>query len=414
MDHHEARVVPSDGEPTPDRHRSIPFGRPHIDESAIAEVVDSLRSGWLTTGPKVARFERRVAAYVGGPHGVAVSSCSAGLHLVLLVAGIGPGDEVITTPLTFPATANMIVHTGATPVFADVDPRTQNLDPGAVAAAVTGRTRAILPVHMAGRPCDLDGLHEVARRHGLLVIEDAAHALGAEYHGRKIGTVSDATCFSFYATKNLTTGEGGMVMTARDDWAEQVAVYRQHGLSSDAWGRDHARSDDPPVAVVAGFKYNMSDLNAALGLGAVDRIDEWQRRREEIWAQYDEGLAGLPLDVPAPPDPDTVSARHLYTVQLHLDELPIDRRAVQDGLRAMGIGTAVHFPPLHLQPLYVERFGYRAGQFPHTERIARRTLSVPLSQWLTDDDVDHLVTALTTVVSGRPSAAGGVGRPGAA
>jgi dTDP-4-amino-4,6-dideoxygalactose transaminase len=343
---------------------------------------------------------------VGAPYAVAVSSCSAGLHLALLVAGIGPGDEVITTPLTFPATANMVIHTGATPVFADVDPATQNLDPQAVAAAVTDRTRAILPVHMAGRPCDLDGLHAVARAHGLLVIEDAAHALGAEYHGGKVGTHSDATCFSFYATKNLTTGEGGMVVTSRADWVKRIAMYRQHGLSSNAWSRDHARSDEPPVALVAGFKYNMPDLHAALGLGAVDRLDDWLRRREDIWARYDDAFAGLPVDRPEPPAPATVVARHLYTLQLHLDRLGIDRRTIQEELRRMGIGTAVHFPPLHLQPLYTERFGYRAGQFPNAERIGRRTLSLPLTQWLTDDEVEHVIGTVTAVLAAGGGPAG--------
>jgi dTDP-4-amino-4,6-dideoxygalactose transaminase len=251
---------------------------------------------------------------------------------------------------------------------------------------------------MAGRPCDLDALGAIARSHDVVVIEDAAHALGAEYHGRKIGAISEATAFSFYATKNLTTGEGGMVTTDDDSWAELLAVYRQHGMSTDAWTRLTGADHLPSVAITAGFKYNMSDLHAAVAINNVGRIDEWQARRDAVWARYDEAFAGLPVDVPAPAEPDTVHARHLYTLMLDVERLHLGREEIRARLWQEGIGTGVHYLAVHLHPFYAEKLGHRRGDFPNAEWVSDRTLSLPLSPFLTDDDVEDVVAAVRRVL----------------
>jgi dTDP-4-amino-4,6-dideoxygalactose transaminase len=376
----------------------VSFARPAIGAGEIGEVIATLESGWLTTGPRVRTFEQQFAGYVGAPHAIAVNSCSAALHLSLLAAGVGPGDEVITTPLTFCATANAIVHTGATPVFADVDPVTMNLDPAAAAAAVTPRTRAVLPVHFGGRPVDVAAFQRLARRYGLSTIEDAAHAVEAVAGGRKIGTTADFTCFSFYATKNLTTGEGGMVTTASDDAAARMRVASLHGMSRDAWRRyEHDGPADYDV-VMAGFKYNMMDLQAAIGLHQLARLDEMLARREAICRRYDEELADLPITRPAAPDAGMVHARHLYTVLIDEAVCGVSREAVRRTLAADGIGTAIHFKALHLQPYFADRFGLRRGGFPNAEFVSDRTLSLPLSASLTDEDVSRTIAAVREAI----------------
>jgi dTDP-4-amino-4,6-dideoxygalactose transaminase len=370
------------------------FGSPMVGEPEIAEVVDSLRSGWLSTGPKVDRFERLFREYIGAEHAKAVNSCTAGLHLCLLASGIGPGDEIITTPMTFAATANVIVHVGATPVFVDVDRATMNLDPDAVEAAVTPRTRAILPVHFAGRPCDMDRLAEIARKHDLLVIEDAAHAIEAWYHGRKVGSLGDAACFSFYVTKNLVTGEGGMITTDRVEWAESLERYALHGLSRGAWKRYSDEGFKHYEVVCPGFKYNMMDLQAALGIHQLQRIGEYLERRREIWSRYDEAFRDLPVTVPAAEQADTVHARHLYTVLVDIEQLRVSRDEIQQRLHMDNIGTGIHFVALHLHPYYRETYGYVRGQYPNAEYISDRTISLPLSAKLTDGDVDDVIAAM--------------------
>ncbi|MDE3155857.1 MAG: DegT/DnrJ/EryC1/StrS aminotransferase family protein [Acidobacteriota bacterium] len=372
----------------------VSFARPSIGAGEIAEVIDTLESGWLTTGPRVQAFERRFAEYVGAPHALAVSSCSAALHLSLLAAGAGPGDEVVTTPLTFCATANAVIHTGATPVFADIDPVTMNLDPAAAAAAVSPRTRVLLPVHFGGRPVDVPAFTALARDRGLLVVEDAAHAAEAVVAGRKIGTTADFTCFSFYATKNLTTGEGGMVTTASEEAATRMRVASLHGMSRDAWRRyEHGGPADYEV-VMAGFKYNMMDLQAAIGLHQLARLDQMLARREQIWRQYDDGLADLPVTRPVPPDAGMVHARHLYTILVDRDVCGRSRDELRARLAAEGIGTAIHFTALHLQPFFRERFGLRRGQFPNAEFVSDRTLSLPLSASLADAEVARVIDAV--------------------
>jgi dTDP-4-amino-4,6-dideoxygalactose transaminase len=392
------------------RDQYLVFGQPLIEEPEIAEVVDSLRRRWIGTGPKVKRFESMLAEYTGASQVRCLNSCTAAMHLGLLAAGVGPGDEVITSPLTFAATASAILYTGATPVFVDVDRRTQNIDPERVARAVTGRTRAIVPVHMCGRPCDLDALHAIAAEHGLLVLEDAAHALGAEYRGRRIGQVSHLTCFSFYATKNIVTGEGGAVATDNAEWAAEIEVRSLHGLTQGAWQR-YAATDRRNYAVVQlGYKYNMMDLQAALGIHQLPRITAYQAVRERLWQQYDDLLAGLPLQVPAPVERDVVHARHLYTVMLDLERVG-PREQVQAALHRQNIGTGVHFIALHLHPHFASVLRHTRGDFPDAEWISERTLSLPLSAALQPDDVEDVITALRTVFSPAVTLAGRTSRP---
>jgi dTDP-4-amino-4,6-dideoxygalactose transaminase len=376
----------------------VPFTVPSISAREVDAVKAVLESGWLTTGPKVREFEQAVAAYTGARYAVAVNSCTAALHLSLLAAGVGPGDEVITTPLTFCATANAIIHTGATPVLADVNPNTMNLDPGAVADAITDRTAAIVPVHFGGRPVEVPAFRALATRHALAIVEDAAHAFGAAINGRQIGTTCDLTCFSFHATKNLTTGEGGMVTTDSAEWADRIRVSALHGMSRDAWSR-YARHGVPHYDVVAaGFKYNMMDIQAAIGLTQLARFDDLQRRRETIWRAYDEGLAGLSLRLPPVPAPNTRHARHIYTVLVDKADSGWLRDDLLIALRDRGVHTSVHFRALNLHPYYAQH-GYGRGMFPHAEAISDRTLSLPLSAEMSDADVAHVIATVRGLVA---------------
>jgi dTDP-4-amino-4,6-dideoxygalactose transaminase len=328
---------------------------------------------------------------------VAVNSCTAALHLALLASEIGPGDEVITTPLTFCATANVVVHTGATPRFADIDPLTWNLLPAAAAAAVTPRTRAIIPVHYAGRPADVAGFEAIAAREGLALIEDAAHAVETVANRRKVGTTADYTCFSFYATKNLTTGEGGMLTTGSDRGAAFARVAGLHGMSRDAWAR-YSPSGTPHYDVVMpGFKYNMMDLQAAIGLRQLASLGRHLARREAIWRLYDEGLSDLPLTRPAPVASGDVHARHLYTVLVE-PESGWSRDGLVAALSELGITTSVHFRALHLHPYYAERFHLSRGQFPAAERVSDRVISLPLAGGMSDDDALRVIDAVRQLV----------------
>ena len=368
----------------------VPFSPPDIGTAEIDEVVRTLESGWLTTGPRVRLFEERFAAYVGASYAVAVNSCTAGLHLALVAAEIGPGDEVITTPLTFCATANVIMHAGATPVFADVDPSTGNLNPDATAAAITPRTRAIIPVHYGGRPADVVAFQALSARHGLVLIEDAAHCIEGVFAGRKIGTTADATSFSFYATKNLTTGEGGMVTTESADTAQRIRTASLHGMTRPAWTRYERAGHCQYDVVMPGFKYNMTDLAAAIGLHQLNAIDRHLERREAISARYDEALSDLPLSTFPPVPAGSVHARHLYTVLLDGSSGP-SRDDLLRELADNGISASVHFPAVHLHSFYTGRFGFSRGDFPAAELIADTVVSLPLSPALTDEQVDHVI-----------------------
>jgi dTDP-4-amino-4,6-dideoxygalactose transaminase len=378
--------------------RHVPFAPPAIGNHEIDEVVATLESGWLTTGPRVRKFEEAFAVYVGAPYAVAVNSCTAALHLSLIASGVGPGDEVVTTPLTFCATANTIVHTGATPIFADIERDTMNVDPAAAADVVTERTRALLPVHFAGRAADTPALAALATSRRLTLIEDAAHAVETVSALGKVGSTADFTCFSFYATKNLTTGEGGMVTTTSAEHADRLRVASLHGMSRDAWSRylPGARADYD--VVMPGFKYNMMDIQAAIGLHQLAGLEERLRRRDAIWQRYVNGLDQLPLTLPAPAEQSTRHARHLFTVLVDEASCGIGRDALQQALRARGISTSVHFRALHLQPFYAERFGLRRGMFPQAEFVSDRTLSLPLSAALSDAEVDAVIDAVVDAV----------------
>jgi dTDP-4-amino-4,6-dideoxygalactose transaminase len=374
--------------------QAVDFAPPDLSEREIEEVVAVLRSGWISTGPRVHRFEQAFADYTGSPHALAVNSCTAALHLSLLAAGIGPGDEVVTTPLTFCATANVIVHAGATPVFADVDPVTMNLTPESAAAATTPRTRAWLPVHFAGRPIDTAGFRFEADRRQLILIEDAAHCIEGVSAGAKIGTTADFTCFSFYATKNVTTGEGGMVTTASDEWADHMRVASLHGMSRGAWARYSRTGASRYDVVLPGFKYNMPDLQAAIGLHQLASVDERYARRTRLWKRYDAELAGLPLLRPAGVPNGDRHAHHLYTILVDETLCGYSRDGLQAALREAGVSTSVHFTALHLTTYYAQRFGYRRGMYPHAESIADRTLSLPLSSGMSDGAVGRVVEVL--------------------
>ena len=380
----------------PVRNSLLPFARPHFDESAIEMVVETLRDGWVVAGPRTQELEAGLESFLRSNHVVAVSSCTAAMHMSLLAAGIGVGDEVITTPLTFVATVNAILHCGATPVLADVDRATQTINPHSIAKAVGPKTRAIMPMHMAGRPCDMDSIGQIADRNDLLVIEDAAHALGASYRGVKVGALSDSACFSLHATKHFTTIEGGLVATPHETWASTIRTSSNHGLADSAWERED--DHDGVTAVAPGYKCVLNDVQAALGLAALPHIDDDRRRREAIWRSYDEALADLPVGLPAPQEPDTVHARHLYTIMLDLDRLPLGRRGIRDALAREGISTAVHFRPVHLQPYFTQQLHYSGGDFPNAEWIGNRTLSLPMTSHLTDEDAGHVLTAVRKVL----------------
>ena len=378
----------------PDRTDFLVFGSPQIEEPEINEVLSCLQSSWLGTGPKVARFEAEFKAYKGASHTVALNSCTAALHLSILAAGIGPGDEVITTPLTFCATVNAIIHAGATPVLADVDPVTMNIDPAAVAQKITVRTRAILPVHFAGRPCDMDALTQLAHEHGLRIIEDCAHAVEAEYRGRKTGTLGDFGCFSFYATKNVTAGEGGMVVTRTEEDAARIKILALHGMSKDAWKRFGDEGYKHYYVVECGFKYNMMDLQAAIGIHQLERVESnWERRRD-LWQHYDRAFGDLPVTRPAPPAPDTRHSHHLYTLLIDHERTGLTRDQFLDEMTRRNIGVGVHYLSVPEHPYYQRTFQWRPEDYPHAMRIGRQTVSLPLSPKLTGADVEDVVRAV--------------------
>jgi perosamine synthetase len=384
----------------PGRRRStlLPFHRPWIDERDVEEVVDTLRSGWLTMGPKTVRFEEQMARSVGARHALAVNSATAGLHLALDVAGIQPGDEVITSVYTFTATAAVILHLRAVPVLVDVLPGTLNLDPEQVAKKITPRTRAIVPVHFAGVPADMDPLLQIAARHGLAVIEDAAHALPARYQGRPIGSLGDLTVFSFYAGKNLTTGEGGMITTARDDLAERVRTRRLHGMNRDAWKRYTAEGSWYYEIDYPGYKYNMTDINAALGLQQLAKLDMFQAVRTYYAQLYHLGLSDLPEVILPEAPPHVQHAWHLYVIRVRPERLAIDRNAFITALREENIATSVHFIPLHLHPYYREQFGFAPGDFPNALRAYQGAISLPLYPAMTESDVWDVIHAVRRIV----------------
>ena len=381
---------------SPVRKTLLPYGRQSIDESDIQAVVNVLRSDWLTTGPKVGEFEEAMAAWVGGKHAVSFSSGTAALHAAAFAAGLQPGDEAITSPMTFAATANCVLYQGATPVFADVSRDTLNLDPQLVEASLTPRTKAILPVDYSGHPADLDAVLRLAERHGLVVIEDACHALGAEYRGRKVGGLAHMTVFSFHPVKHLTTGEGGLVTTNDAGLAESLRRFRNHGISSDARQRQSAGQWHYEM-VLLGYNYRLPDIACALGLSQIGKLDSNVARRREIASRYTAAFRDVPGVIPPTVRDEVTPAWHLYPIRIDLARLTVDRGEIFRALRAENMGVNVHYIPVHCHPYYRDRFGYRGGEYPVAEDAYARLISLPMFHGMSDQDVEDVIGAVGKV-----------------
>jgi dTDP-4-amino-4,6-dideoxygalactose transaminase len=387
------------------RNSFLPFSPPTLGAEEVEGVVDTLRSDWITTGPKTVAFEQALAKEVNAPAALALNSCTAALHTALVAMGVGAGETVATTPMTFCSTVHVIEHTGATPLLVDVEPDTLNLDPRQLVEAANGADlRAVLPVHFAGQPCDMDPILDVAAQQGAAVVEDAAHALPAAYRGRRVGEVANtagverAVAFSFYATKNVTTAEGGM-LTGTEELIDSARVWSLHGMSKDAWRRYTDRGSWFYDVVEAGFKYNMTDIAAALGLGQLHRLGEFDRRRHDIAARYSEAFAGVAALEPPTARADVHHAWHLYVLRLHLDELSIDRNAFINELQDRRIGVSVHFIPVHLHTYYRERYGWRPEDFPVAYEQYQRMVSLPIYPSMTNQDVEDVIEAVTQVAT---------------
>lgn len=381
------------------RKTFLPFGKPDIKEEDIKEMVDTLRSGWWTTGPKTSKFEKRFAKYTGAKYAIALNSCTAGLHLGLKTFGVGLGDEVITTPLTFCATANVIVHTGAKPIFVDVDKSDWNIDPNEIEKRITKKTKVIIPVHLHGRSCKMDQIMDIAKKYKLYVLEDAAHAAEARYKGKKIGNIGHITSFSFYATKNIATGEGGLVTTNRKDWFEFMSIAHLHGLSKHAHKRYSTKKFRHYQAVYPGYKYNMMDIQASLGLHQLSRVEANAKTRKRHWDTYTRAFKNVEeLIRPAEQEKDTRHARHLYAPLLRLERLKIGRDSFMDELLKRNIGTGIHFLPVHLHKFYAKTYGYKKGDLPNAEYVGERTFSLPLGANLSARDIKDVIDAVLDII----------------
>ncbi len=385
------------GEPACDDF--VPFCLPLVGEEEEREVVETLRSGWLTTGPRTQRFEGIARDYLGCNHAVAVNSCTGALHITLAALGIGPGDEVITSPITWPATANVIVHLGAKPVFVDVQKDTLNIDPDLIEEKITESTKAIVPVHMAGHPCDMDRIGAIAEKHGLEVVEDAAHAIGAAYKGRRIGTISKAACFSFYPIKNITTIEGGLIATGDGELAEKIRILSLHGITKDAWKRYSSSGSQHWEVVVPGYKYNMTDVQAALGIHQLPRLDGFIKKRATMADFYSQGLAEYKDAVETPVDSaDIRHAWHLFIIKLNTDVLSVGRDAFMTGLKAENVGTGIHFRSLHMQGYYRETFGFKSEDFPVAAYLTDRIISLPMYPKMSEEDMEGVLRATSKLL----------------
>ena len=393
-----SRLALDGGKPVRSKSDFLVFGAPLIEEPEIEEVVGCMRRRWIGTGPKVRQFEEDFAEYKGVKHAIALNSCTAALHLSMFAAGIGPGDEVITTPMTFCATINAIIHCGATPILADCDRETMNILPGEIEKKVTAKTKAILPVHFAGRCCNMSAIMQIGRTYDLLVIEDCAHAIESEYNNQKSGRFGDIGCFSFYVTKNVVTGEGGMVITDDDRFAGRIKVLALHGMSKDAWKRFSDEGYKHYQVIHPGYKYNMMDIQAAMGVHQLKRIDKYWMRRKYIWKKYNEAFQDLPCITPIEPEPNTRHAYHLYTLLIDIEKIGKNRDWVLDALTAENIGVGVHYMPAHLHPFYRKTYGWREGDFTNAEWIGTRTFSLPLSAALNDNDVEDVISSVWKVL----------------
>jgi len=386
------------------RDKFLTFGSPIIEEEAIESVVETLRSGWIGTGPKVKQFEADMAAHLGVKHTLALNSCTAALHVAMLALGIGPGDEVIVPDITFCATINSVLYVGATPIIVDVDPRTYNIDPKAVEKAISPRTKAIVPVDLAGFPVDIKALRAIADKHSLYIIEDAAHAVEAKYHGVITGTLADIACYSFYVNKNLTTAEGGLIAHNSPELCDLIQQTSLHGLSADAWKRFTSTGFKPYEVVTLGYKYNMIDMQAALGIAHLKKITDYLNRRNTVWQRYTEGLQGLALKTPADlndasyTDSSFVHARHLYIIELELERLKCDRNQILQALQAENIGCGIHYKALHEHKLYKERLDIDTSRLAVSSRLSERILSLPIFPKLSDQDIEDVIAATRKVI----------------
>lgn len=376
----------------------IPFHVPDIGEEEIRSVVETLQSGWLTTGAKVKRFEEDFAKYVGGRHAVAVNSGTAALHLALDAIGIKEGDEVIVPTMTFAATSEVVLYFKAAPILVDCQADTLNLDPDKIEAAITAKTKAIIPVHFGGQPCEMDSILEIAKARKLKVVEDAAHALPAAYDGKRVGIIGDITCFSFYATKTITTGEGGMATTGNPEWADRMRMMSLHGISKDAWNRYSSEGSWYYEVFFPGYKYNMTDIAAAIGIEQLKKCNRFWKARRRIAAAYDEGFADLPEIRTPVCHSDRQHAWHLYVIQLELDRLTINRNEFIEALKQANIGTSVHFIPLHLHPYYQKTFGYTPGDFPNANDVFHRIVSLPIFPKMAETDIREVIRAVRNIV----------------
>jgi len=376
----------------------IIFGSPRIEQDEIKEVVDCMKSGWIGTGPKVKMFEDKFKAYKNAKYAVAVNSCTAALHLSLLSMNFKPGDEVITTPMTFCATINAIIHSGARPVLADVNPKTMNIDPRAIEAKISSRTKAILPVHFAGRPCDMDAILHIVRKNKLKLIEDCAHAIEAKYKGKGMGTFGDCGCFSFYVTKNIITGEGGMVIAKNKEDAAKIKILALHGMSEDAWRRFSDEGYKHYFVVEAGFKYNMMDIQAAIGIHQLKRIEQYWQRRQKIWQKYNEAFIDLPVTLPEAPEKNTRHAYHLYTILIDKRKTGIDRDSFLTAIKNEGIGVGVHYVSIPRHPYYRKTFDWNHKDYPCSDFIGMRTVSLPISPKLSDRDIERVILAVRKII----------------
>jgi dTDP-4-amino-4,6-dideoxygalactose transaminase len=381
----------------PVRKDLLIFGEPFICEQEIMEVVDTLRSGWLSTGPRTKEFEEEFKEYIGCKYAIALNSCTAGLNLALNVIGVKNGDEIITTPLTHVSVANAVVNHNAKPIFVDVDKNTQNIDPSLIEKKITSKTKAIIPVHLGGRPCAMNEIMEIAERNGLIVIEDAAHAIEAKYYNKKIGSIGDMTVFSFYATKNLTTGEGGMLTTNKKEWADKIKLLRFHGMTRTAFEKYKTGSKLYDV-VLPGYSYNMTDIQAAIGLHQLRRLEENLKIREKYFHMYNGAFKNIREIITPKEEGKIRHARHLYSIIIKTQFLKINRDKFTEALQAENISAGIHFPVIHLMSYYRKKFGYKRGDFPNAEYISERTISLPLSAKLTEKDVNDVIKAVKKII----------------
>jgi perosamine synthetase len=382
--------------------RSIPFALPDIGEDEIAAVAETLRSGWITTGPRVEEFERSVSNYIGSKYAVAVNSCTAALHLALEAIGLDEGDTVITTPMTFAASAEVIRYFKAVPLFVDIEPETMNIDTTKIEEALSlssdpGRIKAIVPVHYAGHPCEMDHIKQIAKKYGLAVVEDAAHAFPSQFRGQMIGTVGDITCFSFYATKNINIGEGGMAVTSNSRWAERMRVMSLHGIDKDAWKRHSAETQWYYEIIAPGYKYNLTDIAATLGLSQMEKIETLQQRREQIASLYNDVFQNLSQIEPLTPREHVKHSWQLYVIKVNPEALTISRNLFIEDMKSRGIGTSVHFVPLHIHPYYINTYGYRPDDFPVSFQCYERIISLPIYPRMTDEDVFYVIDSVRAI-----------------